>query len=156
MDSQITCLVETWLLPVEEISVFGYVVFRVDRRTSRNSRNYGGIIVLVKQHEFSSLSRLPSMSENLIWLRLNFLGKWFILGCVYISPENSSYCEEDTWAILEEEIILIRSRYKGDSVLLIGDLNAYTAEQPELNMNFVSDDEDDPVAGIIPSVYFIP
>ena len=42
----VTCFVETWSLPSEDLSVKDYTVFRADRQISRKARFYGGVAVL--------------------------------------------------------------------------------------------------------------
>ena len=46
----------------------------------------------------------------------------------------------------------MKSHYPSDLVFQAGDFNAYISVQQELNVDFVSD-EDDPLCEMIPSLY---
>ena len=66
-------------------------------------RYYGGILVLIKQGCLQNHLRIPSNSENIVWVRIPITkGKRLMLGFVYIAPQNGSYRNESTWDLLDE------------------------------------------------------
>ena len=54
---------------------------------------------------FDRVHRLLSSSENIVWLQMSMWDKRYVIGCVYILPENSSYMNEYTWDGLIEEYV---------------------------------------------------
>ena len=50
-----------------------------------------------------------------------------LIGTVYISPENSSsFSEEDTFSILENEILQFKEQLHNTEIIIMGDMNGYT------------------------------
>ena len=87
---------------------------------------YGGILVLIKQGFLQNYISIPSNSEKIAWVRIPLTkGKRLMLGVVYKAPQNSSYSNESTWDLLEEEMRHLRCRYENDYFLVVGDFNAY-------------------------------
>ncbi|XP_065569816.1 uncharacterized protein LOC136033115 isoform X2 [Artemia franciscana] len=129
----VTCLIETWTPPSEDLSVKDYTFFRADRQISRNVRFYGGVAVFVKKQSFEVCHRIKSKSENIIWLNLKrHDGSKIVLGCIYVAPQNSSYMKEDTWTLIENELEYLQRKYSEEFFVLMGDFNAYTSEEPEI------------------------
>ena len=62
-------LVESWHSGDEVPSFRGFITEHVARSVSRNSRHYGGILVLLKNNSFLSFNKLKSESENLVWIK---------------------------------------------------------------------------------------
>ena len=83
-------LVETWSDGKNPLSLEGYNFFERVRNKSSNGRRYGGIAVLIRDDIFDSIHRLLSASENIVWLQMSMWDKRYVIGCVYIPPENSS------------------------------------------------------------------
>ena len=111
----VTCLIETWTPPSEDLSVKDYTVFRADRQISRNARFYGGVAVFVKKQSFEVCHRIKSKSENIIWLNLKCHdGSKIVLDCIYVAPHNSSYMKEDTWTLIENELEYLQRKYSAE------------------------------------------
>ena len=61
-----------------------------------NKRSSGGVIILVKDNISTYVKPVKSMScKDIVWISLDecLLGITFVLGCVYIPPENSVYAD---------------------------------------------------------------
>ena len=145
----IIALVESWHSDDTVPYFEGYWVENVARKPAKNMRYYGGILLLIKQGRFRKHSRISSVSENIIWVRIHLVsGKSLILGAVYIAPQNSSYVVEVTWDLLEEELRQLRSRFDKDYFLVVGDFNAYTGICKEINQVSFVDTPD-----LIPDIY---
>ena len=135
--------VETW---ADENDIFELNGFGEPSKANREKhpnawKNSGGIAVFIKQtlSQFFHITRLASLSDtrNLIWLKFDLntvlRGAPFICGFTYLSPENSSvHAEEDLFQIIEEDIALFRLNYSDHCVVLAGDFNAYTENDPDI------------------------
>ncbi|XP_065584284.1 uncharacterized protein LOC136043285, partial [Artemia franciscana] len=125
-------LVETWSDGKNPLSVEGYNVFERVRNKSSNGRHYGGIAILIRDDIFDSIHRLLSASENIVWLQMSMWDKRYVIGCVYIPPENSSYMNEYTWDILIEEYVNYVELFSDHFFVLLGDFNTYTGTSTEV------------------------
>ena len=106
-------------------------------KKSKNGRTYGGVAIFVSENFLSQhkVLRLKSVSCNLIWLRVKADGRFIIFCAIYIPPESSSYNEEDTWCILEDEKRKFSIQFPSDLFRLMGDLNGYFGVAPEVLMS---------------------
>ena len=68
----------------------------------------------------------------LIWLRVKADGRFIIFCAIYIPPESSSYNEEDTWCVLEDEKRKFSIQFPSDLFCLMGDFNGYVGVTPEV------------------------
>ena len=151
---KIISLVETWTKEGDDLSLEGYHSFSVSRpKTKERGRRSGGIIVFVQDSLAEVTKRVKSVSCNIlwIWLELMALGLDYnvLLGTTYISPENSSiHSAEDTFSILEREILELKNKFFNTKVLIAGDFNGYTSTEADflpqsdrVHDNFLFSDE---------------
>ena len=128
-------LVETWCNEGDDFNIPGYQYFSsVRTKTSTLGRQSGGILIYIKEHLAKITRLVNSVSRNILWvcIELKILGfpKNLIVGTVYISPENSSiHSEEDTFHLLENEIIQLKNQAETPYMLLMGDFNGYTGTE---------------------------
>jgi hypothetical protein len=120
-------LLETWTQQDRTIGIPDYKAFHNYRK------NYprGGVIVYVKNQIYNGIKRIPSNSEDVIWLRLDkkFFGlsKHIYLCTAYIVPSNSSlYSHPKFNSTLRTIAAEIENLSNYGSVIVQGDLNAYT------------------------------
>jgi endonuclease/exonuclease/phosphatase family metal-dependent hydrolase len=88
--------------------------------------------VLLRKGVFNLFRRLESESENLLWLLLSVKNVHLVVCVVYLPPNNSSYSREDTWELVENETQLYKRMYPCRNFIFLGDFNAYTSEEDEL------------------------
>ena len=96
-------VIETWnyYSPISPLP--RYLVEEIVSNVSRNSRHYGGILVLIKASVIEGYERINSKSENLLRLYICFkCEKQLSLEAVHILSQNSSYNQENTREILEK------------------------------------------------------
>ncbi|CAG2221991.1 unnamed protein product [Mytilus edulis] len=99
----------------------GYEYFSKNRK--KFDRKSGGIVVVFKNLLKSHLSFLSSDSEYVLWLKFNLRHEPnFLLGCVYIPPENSRYSSVEAFDEVENELIFFQE--ENIHTILIGDFNA--------------------------------
>ncbi|VDI33760.1 Hypothetical predicted protein [Mytilus galloprovincialis] len=99
----------------------GYEYFSKNRQ--KFDRKSGGIVVVFKNLLKSHLSFLSSDSEYVLWLKFNLRHEPnFLLGCVYIPPENSRYSSVEAFDEVENELIFFQE--ENIHTILIGDFNA--------------------------------
>ena len=124
----IVCLCETKTDKIDEanISIDGYKIFYHHR--SHCKEKSGGIAILVKDKFSNCVTPLKSNdNENVLWCVIDqaLTGQSFIIGAVYIPPENSNYVTGDEIGAIENEILDLTSDL-GVPILLVGDMNART------------------------------
>ena len=135
---EIIGLTETWAKDGDSFDIAGYNCFSATRPKTRvRGRCSGGIAVYIREDLYKFTKRLNSVSHNILWIWIEAmklgLNQNFLIGITYISPENSSvYNEEDTFAILESEILELRDKFFNTKVILAGDFNSYTGTEPDL------------------------
>jgi exonuclease III len=120
-------LVETWTKQDSTIGMPGYKAFH----SFRKNHARGGVIVYVKNQIYQGIKRIPSISEDVIWLRLDkhFFGlpKHIYLCTAYIVPSNSSlYSHHKFNSTLKTIADEIENLSNYGNVIIQGDLNAYT------------------------------
>ena len=134
---EIIGLAETWAKDSDSFDLAGYNSFSVIRpKIKERGRCSGGIVVYIKENLLKVTKRLNSVSHNILWIWIETmklgLSHNFLFGVTYISPESSSlYNVEDTFAILESEIVTLREKLFNTKVIVSGDFNAYTGTEPD-------------------------
>jgi hypothetical protein len=88
----------------------------------------GGITIVFKTEYERYLNFPKTDSEYIQWIKFSkdIFSDEFLLGCVYIPPENSKYSTIDAFTEIENEFISLlgnNSRYA-----LVGDFNAKTSD----------------------------
>ena len=87
----------------------------------------GGIVIFVRENFFSNISVIENSSKYSLWIKIRVLhNEQFLIGAIYIPPENSKYVSADVFDELEDEYI----RYSHDCTFtcLLGDFNARTSD----------------------------
>ena len=79
-------------------------------------------------NRWRNLSRLKSVSCNLVWVRVPLGSNSFIFCSVYLPPETSTFSDEDTWEILENDMDRFSEQFPSDYFIFLGDFNGYTGE----------------------------
>ena len=125
-------LTETWAKKTDNFDLDGFKSFSVVRsKTSEKGRYSGGILVYVSNIYSKFTKCLKSISCNILWIliQMSKMGSQYdlLIGTVYISPENSSsFSEEDTFSILENEILQFKEQLHNTEIIIMGDMNGYT------------------------------
>ena len=66
----------------------------------------------MKKQSFAVCHGIRSKSKNIIWLNLKCHdGSKIVLGCIYVSPQHSSYIKEDTWTLIENDFEYLRRKH---------------------------------------------
>ena len=82
-----------------------YTYFAKHRK--KNHKNASGMIIVFKKTLPKCLHFIKSDSEYVQWVEFTkCLNSDMLLGCVYISPENSKYSSEEAFIEVEEELLL--------------------------------------------------
>ena len=109
-------------------------------------RGAGGVALLFKKSLQKGIHVLNVNQQDVIWCRLEaqfFSMKADVYVCfVYIPPADSSvfsYTDQDYWSSLEEQIA--KFSQKGE-VLIMGDMNARTANIPDFHYRIDSTRDD--------------
>ena len=97
----------------------------ISKNRKKFGRKSGGIVIIYKSMLKQFLKFPSGDSEFVLWIQLcNFTSDFpkFLLGCVYIPPENSKYTSPEAFSEIESELF----SFKDNSTLcaLIGDFNA--------------------------------
>ena len=79
-------------------------------------------------NRWRNLSRLKSVSCNLVWVRVPLGSNSFIFCSVYLPPETSTFSDEDTWEMLENDMDRFSEQFPSDYFIFLGDFNGYTGE----------------------------
>ena len=66
--------------------------------------------------------------------RFNCGNTFFIVGSVFIVPQNSSYSSEDTWLMLHEETRFMM--FPVDRLVVVGDFTVHASNLFEVNLFF--------------------
>lgn len=129
----IICFLETKLDNHDVLNVpngYDYVM----KNRKKVKRKSGGIVVVYKKLLSNHISFLTSNSEFVQWLEISSdltgLPKKWLLGCIYIPPENSKYSSDSAFDEIETEFISLSSD-NANYISLFGDFNARTATVPD-------------------------
>jgi exonuclease III len=137
----IVCLTETHLshaINDAEVAVPGFTLFRIDRSTSAERVDFGGVAVyvrdaLVQDGTVSFLRKRNTLvGVEIAWLRVRIARGSFLFGVCYLSPETSpvygaSALDRDDIAEAVFSCIqldLSELRLPSDEVMIAGDFNA--------------------------------
>ncbi len=139
----IVCINETWLKNDVTIKGFReYYSHRTDRHFKAR-KDSGGLCIFVKDEINHCIERLPSASDDILWLKVNKsrskLDYDIFICCAYISPEKSSYTKRQTKNILDFIDIDVNRYKKKGKVILCGDLNSRTSTSPDFDYSSKSD-----------------
>ena len=128
------CLCETWC---DKVNFDGYTSYISTRNVKHKhaKRNSGGVAVLVKSGLVKYITRMPSATDDILWLKVNTkqlgLSRDIYLCCSYLVPENSSYLK---WQDIEPssmlEMDVIKYAKLGD-IVICGDLNSRTSNKED-------------------------
>ena len=150
------CLTETFIEYLPENAFRDFEVFiSPAKKLSNYGRRSGGVLGLVRREISSFFQQIPCPYDNILVFKVD--GSLFatpcsfLLICVYIPPENSSYYNsvEESNGLITLEVCMddICSQHPDCKILLCGDLNSRTANydsSAEWNMH---DARSDPVGG---------
>lgn len=138
---QIISFTETWAINIDEFKdTFpkSFNVFTNARKMSPNAkRGSGGIITAVRKNSKILAKRLPTESENLLWVLLTFTEiNLKILYCtMYYSPARSSdHSDEPLLDIFIDECVKLQLEYNVNHTMLNGDINARTSTLPDFDV----------------------
>lgn len=137
----VLCFIETWAYKLKQFSVDGFECYDVIRQKHAKAfRNSGGLAVFINKQLYSmfDISNINSESNNMLWIKFDIKPKFWnygfniICGFVYMSPEGSSvHAEENMFFVIEDELANLKNTYPNHKVLIGGDFNAYTNEDPD-------------------------
>ena len=134
----ILCISETFLDETENISVPGYS-FLSKPRKMHYYRKSGGLGIFVKSTLSQNIELIETDSEYGLWIKLKksllSLDQDIVIGAIYVPPEQSRFCNDDEWLLLNNEITDLNNRY--DYLILTGDMNARTGQEND----YISADE---------------
>ena len=135
-------LVETHCSRDDEFTLPGFYSHRVDRPMAKRARKpAGGIAVLINE-ELKSCTKIIKTNQTIIWLKINKASsnrpQNLFVGIAYIPPDNSNGNKNQTPNSLEMIEGQIRDFSREGEVLLLGDLNARTAQE----LDYVESDTD--------------
>ena len=126
------CLTETKTDDLDSIIVPGYSFKSKNRKTNSRIKS-GGIAFGYKSNFEKFIHPLDSNSKLVSWFKISGnlfnIKDDFIVGNIYIPPENSNYSIEDAIIELEREFLKFSVNYK--YVLLNGDFNSRTSSDPD-------------------------
>ncbi|CAG2188201.1 unnamed protein product [Mytilus edulis] len=109
----------------------GYTSSNTGRRKNKFRRRSGGItVVFIK--EFENYLKFPKTDfEYVQWVKFSrdLFKAEFLLGCVYIPPDNSKYSSVDAFSEVENELISLLDN--DNRYALVGDFNAKTPDLPD-------------------------
>ena len=77
---------------------------------------------------------LESESDNLSRLLLSLSNVHPVLCVVYLPPNNNCYSHEDGWKLIENEAQMYKRMYPSRNSVFLGDFNAYTGDEDELQV----------------------
>ena len=77
------------------------------------------------------IKEIKSNMDNIIWLELGVEQTRLLIGFIYIHPDTSPYANENIFSELEEEIIRLQNATGIQDFILLGDMNARTANLDE-------------------------
>jgi hypothetical protein len=135
-------LAETHCDDNDYIQVEGFCTFKLCRpRSKKINRNFGGIAVLYRKEIEKGVTFLEHKNNDYVWIKMckRFFGLEEDIFCcfAYIPPQNSDFYNkrsQDTLSFIERDIMLHSNNGK---ILLVGDLNARTAN----SVDFIQNDE---------------
>ncbi len=128
----VICLTETWAndSTITALGTKGYSLFHSNRQFKHKNakKDSGGVAVLIRKELIPHIKIHRSLSDDMLWVHLSKktlnIPFDFIIGAIYLPPENSSYVNSnliDSFSILEREIV----KYKNEGkILLCGDFNS--------------------------------
>ncbi|KAK3107329.1 hypothetical protein FSP39_011987, partial [Pinctada imbricata] len=107
----------------------GYKYFLKSRKEFK--RKSGGIAIFYKETLKNYIQFPTSISEFIQWVKISnvITQKPFVIGCVYIPPENSIYASNECFDEIENEMIQFLA--EDTPITLIGDFNARTSDIPD-------------------------
>ena len=152
----VICFLESWAYKLNQFVVEGYECYDVIRKKHFKAfRNSGGIAVFIKKgcYDMFNISNESSESNNVAWIKFDIkpqywnLGFSFVCGFVYMSPEGTSvHSDENLFYVIENEMACLKRKYPFHKVLIGGDFNAYTNEEPDYiqfdSFDYIFDDFD--------------
>ena len=133
----IVCLVETKTDYLNENMLPRCFEYLSKEKSDKDKFPFGGIHgigVLVRDRISDCISVLKNgKSETILWLHITkkAFGFSFILGVVYIPPENSKYYDISMFDDIATDLIMLKNVYNLP-VCLLGDFNARTGAESEL------------------------
>jgi hypothetical protein len=127
------CVQETKLDTFDIISIPDYK-FISKPRGAKYIRKSGGLGIFVKDWLCDHIDILESKNDYVLWLKIRKslfrnLDQDFVIGTIYIPPEQSKFFNEDEIFDLQNEIFTKCTEFT--NILTIGDFNGYTANNPD-------------------------
>ena len=154
--SDINILLETWKGECKDNNILGYNCISKSRKKKRKAKRHsGGIIIYYRKEYEKGITHIVNgtNSQNRLWLKLSkeFFGfqENVYLCAVYVPPVTSNYFENDL-NLLENEISSFSNSGK---VILMGDFNARTGQNPDFIMRDNSKINNFDASHLLPEYY---
>lgn len=128
---------ETWSKCSSDFKdkISGYKDFPVVRHFTPNhqGKGHGGIIAFVKDKIATKTFCIPSQSNNILWIFINFGPAKLLLAVVYFVPRNSTTenVKEPIFDILMQELAQIKTDHSPTRTYIVGDFNGRIADSVE-------------------------
>ena len=128
----IYAFLETWRFGQNEIILENFnVIEKCKKRIGKRGRNPAGVAVLISKQMCRFIKEIKTNMDNIIWLQLDVEQTRLLIGFIYIHPDTSPYANENIFSELEEEIISLQNATGIQDCILLGDMNARTANLDE-------------------------
>jgi len=127
--NDIICLTETKCNYVDPLKLKHHsAIFAEPKGSSSLGGVHGMVMLISKKYEGQYEVISNSKSESVLWVKFsqNVTGFTFIIGAVYVPPENSKYYSSDIFDDICDDCMQIVSKFNNVPMLLIGDFNART------------------------------
>ena len=121
---------ETKLDCTDVIDIKGYQFINIPRE-KKYERKSGGIGAFIKDNLPYHTETIKTNTDYIFWVKLkqHHTSREFIIGTIYIPPEQSRFYSDDEYDMLESCITDMCSKH--EHVFLFGDYNAQTGESLE-------------------------
>jgi hypothetical protein len=129
-------LIETWIIDTDKIpSIQNYVSYTCPaEKLARFGRGEGRTVIYVRRELVKYVKHLETGLKHSVFLLIDkaLFGcdKDVIFGVIYVQPYDCVK-NPDNILLLEDQLLDITSTYPDNYVLLTGDFNSRTADEPD-------------------------
>ena len=147
-ESDILLFTETWTSEYEEAELqvenFDFIPLHRTELHPRAKRSSGGLLIYLRSSLRNVLTFIQSSCDDILWMKLNGayfgLQKQIYICLSYVLPAGSSresLIDIDTFDRIQDNIIEIKLSEETENIsfMLLGDLNARTACDPDYVLN---------------------
>jgi exonuclease III len=132
-------LVETHTGPDDDISLEGFSTSQINRPKNKKANKFSGGLAILIKNDIKKGTRIIQAGMSSIWLKLDkhFFGhpKDIYVCIAYLPPENSSYSRSSNKDCIEDLEKQVQHFSPLGDLLILGDLNARTAREPDYIIN---------------------